>query len=541
MPNIKASIFGVFLLALFLRCYGLFSYDLWFDELGTNLFSYQNIHKMADMSHVAWFSIFKIRLVNDPHSSLYYQVIYHFSHFLGDGKVLRLLSVGFSLTALGMFYHVARHLFSERVSLYAVMIMALSPFHVWYAQEARVYAMASLLSLTMLYAFLSAARDNRWWQWLGFSLLGVLALMSSYFNAFILLLLPLYLKVGPYKKRFPGWIGAMLLMGVLCIPFISLAISQFDFVQKDFWLPKPTPVTALFTFLIFCLGYSGSIVQYAAGFVIFGILLVWGGYRLIVMNRVNAIFLGLLILLPPILVYIISHQLTPVYINRQMLIFSPYLFLLVAYGIDAFPERRDRRVALVAIVLLMVSVLINYYRNYMFEHRSRALYFTGVVPKKNYLEQLDYIYKHFKEGDVVGVTDTQSHVMLFSYVLDRYRAGSVLGLENVRYYFFPSMMLRFDNRFLRIQNLLAYIPEDGQNRLQTFIPAPSGAMIYQDIDVPDQDFQRVWLVSSGWNNKGEEKKLLNANSMHVRIIFNEIFKKVDQRMKDGVYVELYEK
>ncbi|MBZ0167318.1 MAG: glycosyltransferase family 39 protein, partial [Candidatus Omnitrophica bacterium] len=439
------------------------------------------------------------------------------------------------------FYRVARFFFAERVSTYALMIMALSPFHIWYAQEARVYALASFLSLAMLYAFLMAVRDNRWWQWLVFSVAGALALMATYFNIFILLLLPVYLKFGPYRNRFRNWLLAMLMMGVLCAPLWPLVTAQLDFVQKDFWLPEPSPVVALFTGLIFSLGYSGSIVQYAAGLVIFGILFVWGLYRLIVTDWVKALFLGLLFLLPLVLVYVISHHLTPVYINRQLLIFSPFYYLLVAQGIDAVPSPKDRRIALICVLLLFGTCLFNYYRNYMFEHPSRAEYFTGVVPKKNYREQLDYVAQNFQEGDLVAVTDTQAHVMLFSYLLHLQREGTPLAFEQARYYLFPHLLQRFDNRFLRLQDLLAYISADEQNQLQTFIPAPNGAMIYEDKELEEQAFRRIWLVSSAWNNSGEEKRMLSINSLHVRSIFDKLFKKSEKRVKDGVYVELYEK
>lgn len=541
MPSFKVSILGVFLLACLLRLWGLFSYDLWFDELGTNLFAYPSIHRMADLSHVAWFSIFKTRLANDPHSSLYYQLIYYFSQFAGDGKILRVLSVIFSLATLGIFYRVARILFDQRVSFYALVIMALNPFHIWYAQEARVYALAGFLSLFMLYAFFAAMRDNKWWQWIGFGVSGALALMATYFNVFLLALLPLYVKFGPHKHRMKSWFFAMVLMGLCFTPYLSLMVAQLEFVQKDFWLPAPSFVTVLFTALVFSLGYSGSIVQYAAGLVVFGLLIGVGSYRLLMTDRLKGIFLLLLLFVPLVLVYIVSHAYTPVYIQRQLLILSPVFYLLVAKGVDALPEQRDRWVAMGAIVVLLASCLFNYYNNYMFEHRSRALYFTGVVPKKNYLEQFDYIRKNYTEGDIIAVTDTQAHVMLFSYVLDNYDKKSAIGFENLRYFLYPQLLQRFDNRFLRIQDLVAHIPEDKIYNMQTFIPSPNGAMVIDATEFEDQDFQRIWLVSASWHLKGEERQVLSVNAMHVRAIFERIFGRTSQRIKDGVYVELYEK
>lgn len=541
MPGVKLSFLGIFVVALILRVYGLFAYDLWFDEIGTNLFSHQSIHKMAELSHVAPFSIFQSRLTNDSHSFLYYQLIYFFSDIFGDGKVLRLLSVVFSLLTLGVFYRVARMLLSARASFYALVILALNPFHIWYAQEARVYALAGFVSLVMMYAFLTAVRDNRWWQWLAFGVSGAAALMTSYFNVFILALLPVYLKFHGGKTRWRPWLIAMAVMVGLCLPAIPLVSAQWRFVQGNFWLPEPTLLTALFTALVFTLGYSGFIIQYAAGLVLFGVLVGWGTYRLSKHDAGRAVFLALLVFLPPALIYVISHHSTPVYIHRQMLIFSPYLYLLAAQGIDALPEGRDRRLALVCVVLLTLSCLVNYYRNAMFEHKSRAKYFTGVVPKKNYQAQFRHLEENFREGDIIAATETQAFVMLFAHFLQAGGGESALQFGKLKYYLFPNLMQRFDNRFLRIQDIVAHIPESEINRLQTFVPAPNGALLFEEEPVQEQPFRRVWLVSASWDNKGEGEAILNINALQVRELFERLFEKKSTQIHDGIYIDLYEK
>ena len=541
MPGVKSSLLVVFFVAVVLRIYGLFAYDLWFDEIGTKLFSYQSIHRMAELSHVAPQTIFQARLTNDSHSFLYYHVVYFFSQFLGEGKALRLLSLVFSVLTVGVFYRVARILLTPRASFYALIILALNPFHIWYAQEARVYAMAGFVSLLMVYAFLTAVRDNRWWQWLAVGVSGAAAMMTSYFNIFILALLPVYLKLRGEERSWRPWLIAMAVTAALCAPAVPLVTAQWQFVQGNFWLPEPTPLTALFTVLVFILGYSGFIFQYAAGLVVFGVLAGWGTYHMAKADPGRALFLGLLVILPPAVIYVISHHSTPVYIHRQMLIFSPYLYFLAARGIEALPEERDRRVALGCVVLLMLSCLVNYYRNAMFDHKSRAKYFTGVVPKKNYQQTFRQLEQNFREGDIVAATETQAFVMLFAHVLDVSGSGAPLQFGAFKYYLFPSMMQRFDNRFLRIQDIMAQIPESEINRLQTFVPAPNGALVIDDDPVQEQPFNRVWLMSASWDNKGDQEAILNINALQVRSLFDRLFHKKSTQINDGIYLELYEK
>lgn len=537
----KITILIIFLFALFFRVYGLHAYDLWFDEVGTDLFAYDNIHRMAQLSHVDWTTLFNERVRNDPHSPLYYGVVYHVSRFLGDGESLRIISVVFGLLALVIFYKLSRLFFNEKVSTYALMIMAFNPFHVWYAQEARVYAMASFCSLWMVYLFFCALKTDRWRYWTAFSAAGVVSLFATYYSVFLLAVLAASFNFKEHKIKIKKWFAAMVAMLVVASLFFPVFSSQVSFVKDDFWLPPPTPVMFLFTWLIFDLGYSAGIIQYSIGLVIFLILFVWGFSVLFREDRAKAVLLLALSVLPVAFIYFFSVKVLPLYLNRQLLIFSPFYYLLIAKGLEGIPSKKDQAFAAICVLLLQGSCLFNYYRNYMFDHPARPLYFTGVVPKKNYWSQLDYVKENFKEGDLVAVTDTQAYVMFFSYLLKHSGENSALSFDKFRFYMFPKLMQKFDNRFLRINSLLGMIPQERMDQMQTFVPLPNGTMVLLEEKAPEQEFNRLWLLTASWHNDGPEEKILGLNSQNVRYRLDTRYKKSFKNSKDGVFVELYEK
>ena len=98
----------VLVCALTLRLYNLNKYDLWFDEQGTDMFASENLVQTADLSGVSPPSLMLTNMKSDPHSSLYYLLIYAYSALFGDGKSLRVLSVVFSMLSLGLFYKFSR-------------------------------------------------------------------------------------------------------------------------------------------------------------------------------------------------------------------------------------------------------------------------------------------------------------------------------------------------------------------------------------------------------------------------------------------------
>jgi uncharacterized membrane protein len=106
--------------------------------------------------------------VTDPHHSpLYYGLARLWAGLFGDSVwVIRSLSAFVSLLVFPCLYWLCRELFQmRRVAWVALMIVAVSPFHMLYAQEARQYSLWTVTVLLSSAALLWALRlqTNRRW------------------------------------------------------------------------------------------------------------------------------------------------------------------------------------------------------------------------------------------------------------------------------------------------------------------------------------------------------------------------------------------
>ncbi len=120
------------------------------------------------------------------HPPLYYLLARMWVGFFGDGiGALRALSAVLSLTALpGMWAFCREATGSARTAWTGTALLAVSPFFILYAQEAREYALWSSLTLWACSALLAAVRITKgggpsFAMWAGFSALTALSLYTA--------------------------------------------------------------------------------------------------------------------------------------------------------------------------------------------------------------------------------------------------------------------------------------------------------------------------------------------------------------------------
>src|SRR5499426_2866305 len=127
-----ALIFGV---GASLRLYGLEFQSLWQDEGFQYYIATQN----------SMGKLFQQSLSFHPPLSF---IVNHLFLLLGDSDfLLRLLSTLCGIASLPILYVLGRELTSKKAAVFAVFVLAFSPFHIWYSQEARMYSQLLFLSL----------------------------------------------------------------------------------------------------------------------------------------------------------------------------------------------------------------------------------------------------------------------------------------------------------------------------------------------------------------------------------------------------------
>src|SRR5258708_22889108 len=146
-------LFVFLIIGCWLRVWGIGSNSLWFDEVFTrNVVMYNSIANIA-----------RSQTLMDLHPPLYFVLLAAWTHLVGDSEVsLRMLSAFVAMLGMPAFYHIGRLLFNKRSGNIALVLAALSPLQIYYAQEVRNYILSVTLAAWMLVGFVGIMRGKRY-------------------------------------------------------------------------------------------------------------------------------------------------------------------------------------------------------------------------------------------------------------------------------------------------------------------------------------------------------------------------------------------
>jgi uncharacterized membrane protein len=367
-----------------LRLARLGAQNLWYDEAFT---AWAARLAMPDLVQA---------VAGDVHPPLWYLVETAAVRFLGNTEwALRLPAALCSIAALALVPRLARALHLERrAGAIATWIMALAPFQIWYAQEARMYA---LLLLLVEVGALGVFEKKAW----VFFTAGTLALFTHnigaiYFLALGALELPHLVRVRPAEL---AAYGAIL---TVYAPWASIAAAQAGAVAGSFWVQRPTigaiPLTLheLFWGSGIVPGWAGVGAVLWSGLAVSNALL--DGWK----SRRALIWLAL----APVLITWAVSQWTPILVPRLMIGATPFLALLLA---DSMGSSRRARVIALAGAPLLASAL--------------TLYFFSPAAQRGSLARfVEPVREQYTPGDAVLHTCIPSYILLSYYApeMDHY-------------------------------------------------------------------------------------------------------------------------
>ena len=135
---------GLMGVAIAIRLHGLSASNLWLDEAN----SWQ-------VSSGSWTHMLG-ELRGSPVGPLYFILLKIWISALGDSAVaLRAFSVAASVVLILVVYQVGARLLSRQAALLAAALLAFSPLELYFAQEARMYMLTSLVAFLCLWAYAS--------------------------------------------------------------------------------------------------------------------------------------------------------------------------------------------------------------------------------------------------------------------------------------------------------------------------------------------------------------------------------------------------
>ncbi len=186
---------AIVLLGVALRVYHIGNQSLWLDELGEGTTA--TVPWNQFLSHV------REGLGAEP---IDYLGVRFFTTVFGRGTVQeRLWALLVGSVAIYVIYRLGTRLFRDRwVGVIAAFMLTFSAFHIYYSQEGRPYALATLVAMLNLLAFLRALDSGRGRDWALYAAVCVLTFYSHYFLGLLLAIEGIYLacaKLAPYVRE----------------------------------------------------------------------------------------------------------------------------------------------------------------------------------------------------------------------------------------------------------------------------------------------------------------------------------------------------
>ncbi|MCK4315185.1 MAG: glycosyltransferase family 39 protein, partial [Anaerolineae bacterium] len=143
LPTSYFLLLVILLLAAALRFYHLDAQSFWNDEGNSARIAERTLDLILEGA------------AGDIHPPGYYLLLHYWRALFGQSEfVLRSLSVVAGLVLIVFTYLLGRHLFGEVTGLMAAFLGAISPFAIYYSQEARMYALLAAVSAASTYLLL---------------------------------------------------------------------------------------------------------------------------------------------------------------------------------------------------------------------------------------------------------------------------------------------------------------------------------------------------------------------------------------------------
>lgn len=325
----RPALAALALLALALRLSGLAYQSLWRDEVDAVIFATRDLPALLGM--------FTSIGDNGP---LYFLGLHAWIRLAGQSEfAIRFPSAVFGVLAVLATYQLGRELVGRQAALIAALLLAVSPYHVWYSQEAKMYGVISFLAPLSLLILLRAGRGGGHRLWLAWALLLV---VFAYVHLFAVMMV----VVGA------AWIPVLLQRRPRLTPAMAAGatIALLALLPIARWL-LPAALTRTATgYYPYALGEMVAILldafsmglRPAAGLwpaALFAGLLLLGLAPLALRSRrenglqARGVLLLLLYLLLPLLAIWLVSLWRPTFTDRYLIITLPAFFLLIACGV----------------------------------------------------------------------------------------------------------------------------------------------------------------------------------------------------------------
>ncbi len=289
----------------------------------------------------------QLNIVSDFHPPLYHLLL-HFWMRVGNSEIwIRMLSVIFGVCSIIVLYKIGISVGKKSQALLAGLFLSLSPYHIWYSQEARPYMLFVFVSLLSSYFLIKG-------KWISYTAAVILSLYTSYFAPFLLVshfFYILFLK----KKDLKHFLKSLILSAIFFTPWIPKFMEQLRVGTGGFFsgwtdVVSFSPLRAIpLTFAKFILGKGSIENNLIYGLVVLQTFLVFILSILKIRKEASGRVLMLLLGIPFFFAILISFFI-PIVAPQRLIFLLPIFYLIISCGIFRFSF--PWRILLILIIFL---------------------------------------------------------------------------------------------------------------------------------------------------------------------------------------------
>jgi hypothetical protein len=224
----RGGVTAILAVAVILRLWQLGAQSLWTDE-GSAWFA----------ASLPFRDLIRFCVEKDASPPLFYFLTGIFLRLRDDEFGLRMVSALAATALVWVTYRFARLFADRRAATLAAALMAIAPFQIMYAQEARSYMLVALWTVLSLYLFARSVLLERPGAWTPLVAVTALGLWTQSIFVLGLGVQAVFVVMTPAGRRnLPRWVLAMAIAFALYVPWILLSMSHSDLGSSHWYVPK---------------------------------------------------------------------------------------------------------------------------------------------------------------------------------------------------------------------------------------------------------------------------------------------------------------
>ena len=324
---------GLIGLGFLLRLFHLGQQSIWYDE-GVSL--YLAGQGIGEIIH---------RTAIDIHPPLYYILLHFWLQLAGDSEfAAAFMSVMWGTLLIALVYCFTSRRFDSAAGIIAALLIAVSPFQLWYAQEIRMYTLAALLGWLVFWSVWSylqrpAPSGRPVLCGVLFAMGGALGLYTLYYFAFLLIAVNVWAVFRLCRERplprldLAGWMAAQLAVVILYIPWLGTAVRQALNPPVPPWR-SPTPLWEALWQSWSALSFGQSVTPGPVAGALVGAAVLYFVGMVVGLKREKAATAGLVLYtFLPLALILITSLWTPLFHVRYVFTYAAAYYVLLAVGI----------------------------------------------------------------------------------------------------------------------------------------------------------------------------------------------------------------